>query len=173
MKRIFFIAMLLVAGIAASNAQDKIDGNKIVQDRVLNMKTHFHPTATEAKTFWAAYEQYLRSEVKLHETYRANIEKKGIKMNCPNCPNCDEEKKCEELTDSQITYLFDQKFELKKNLLTLETNFYKKLKTMLSPKHLQEFYKIDERYKRSLSVGKKKAEDSTKTPSATPHKARR
>ena len=176
MKRIFLVLTILLAGIVVSNAQEnKIDGNKMVQERLANMKAQFKPSATEAKTFWQAYEEFLRSEVKLHETYRTNLEKKGITANCPNCTKCDE--KCNELTDAQITYLFDQKFELRKNLLNLETTFYKKMKSTLSAKHLQDFYKMDERVKRDLITKQKsaaaKTKDATKAKEPTPTKPKR
>lgn len=170
MKRIFIFTMLLMAGLFLANAQEKPDANKMVQERINNMKTNLSLSSTESKTFWSAYEQYLRSEIKYHETYRTNLEKKGIKSCCPNCDNS-----CTSLTDAQITYLYDQKFELKKNLYTLESNFYKKAKTILTPKHLQEFYKIDERYKRSFVKNKKAPASSNqaKTQPATPNKAKR
>ncbi|MBO4503637.1 MAG: hypothetical protein J5730_02350 [Bacteroidales bacterium] len=177
MKRIFLIITILLAGIVVSNAQEnKIDGNKMVQERLTNMKAQFKPSATEAKTFWKAYEEFLRSEVKLHETYRSNLEKKGITVNCPNCAKCDE--KCNELTDAQITYLFDQKFELKKSMFNLESSFYKKMKSTLSAKHLQEFYKMDERVKRDLISKQKsntaaKTKDATKAKEPTPTKPKR
>ncbi len=174
MKRIFIIAALLTFGVVAAFAQEKLDANKMIQNRVSYMKGALKLSAAESKAFWPAYEQFLRNEIKLHETYRKNIEKKGIKANCPNCPNCDENKSCEELTDEQITYLFDQKFELRKSLLTLETTFYKKIKTILTAKNLQEFYKKDEKFKRNLATSNKKAAPAaTKEPQGTPHKAKR
>lgn len=170
MKRILIISMLILTGFLFANAQDKTDANKLIQDRISNMKSNLSLNSTESKTFWSAYEQYLRAEVKYHETYRSNLEKKGIKPCCPNCDNT-----CTSLKDDQITYLYDQKFELKKNLYTLESNFYKKAKSILTPKHLQEFYKIDERYKRSFVKNKKPASNATQTKSqtATPNKAKR
>ena len=63
MKRIFLVLTILLAGIVVSNAQEnKIDGNKMVQERLANMKAQFKPSATEAKTFWKAYEE-MRREV--------------------------------------------------------------------------------------------------------------
>lgn len=170
MKRLFIISILLVAVFFTASAQEKNDANKLVQARITNMKTNLSLSSKESATFWKEYEQYVRSEVKYHDTYRSNLEKKGIKPCCPNCDNT-----CTTLTDAQITYLYDQKFELKKNLSTLESNFYKKAKSILTPKHLQEFYKIDERYKRSFVKNKKPATNApqTKNQTTTPNKAKR
>jgi len=174
MKRLFIIAAIFTFGMFAAFAQEKPDVNKMVQTRVSYMKNNLKLSATESKAFWPAYEQFLRSEIKLHEAYRTNIEKKGIKANCPNCPTCDENKSCDELTNEQITYLFDQKFELKKNMLNLETNFYKKIKAILTPKNLQEFYKKDERFKRNMTASNKKTSTApAKELQSTPHKAKR
>ena len=175
MKSIFIIAAVLCFGIFAAVAQEKTDANKMIQNRISYMKGNLKLSAAESKAFWPVYEQFLRNEVKLHETYRKNLEKKGITANCPNCPNCEANKSCEELTDDQITYLFDQKFELRKSLLTLETTFYKKIKTILTPKNLQDFYKKDEKFKRSLATNNKKAASTpaSKEPQAAPHKPKR
>lgn len=169
MKRIFLVFTIFLIGIAAAYSQEKPDANKMIQERISNMKTNLKLNSTESKTFWNAYEQYVRSEVKYFSTYRSNLEKKGIR---PGCPDCDGKTTCENLTDAQITYMFDQKYELKKNLFNLENNFYKKIKGILTPKHLQEFYKIDERFKRSL-IKNKKTGNQPKAPTATPTKSKR
>lgn len=168
MKRIIIVFSIIFIGLSSVFAQ-KPDANKMVQDRLNFMKTNLKLTATESKVFWGAYEQYIRSEVKCFENYRSNLEKKGIKK---GCPDCDGKGACDNLTDAQISYMFDQKFELRKNLLNLETSFYKKIKGTLTPKHLQEFYKNEERYKRSLVKNKNTAAQA-KNPVATPTKPRR
>ncbi len=170
MKRIYIIFTILILGIFSAAAQGKPDANKIVQDRINNMKEHLKLSTAEGKTFWTAYEQYLRNEVKCFSTYRSNLEKKGIKSGCADCHG--KSSSCDNLSDTQITYMFDQKYELKKNLLNLETSFYKKIKGILTPKHLQEFYKIDEQFKRTLSKNKA-TEQKSKVPTATPNKPRR
>lgn len=168
MKRLIIVFTIILIGFTSTFAQ-KPDANKMIQDRVSFMKANLKLSATESKNFWSLYEQYLNSEVKCFETYRSNLEKKGIKK---GCPDCDGKSACDNLTDTQISYMFDQKFELRKNLLNLETNFYKKIKGILTPKHLQEFYKNEERYKRSLVKNKSNAAQ-TKNPVATPTKPKR
>ncbi len=167
MRRTLFILLFALVGVFSINAQEKADANKIVQDRLNNMKANLSLSSTESKTFWSAYEQFLQSEVKCHDTYRTNLSKRGIKACCPKCSES-----CESLTDEQITYLYDQKFELRKNLLNLETTFYKKAKSILTPKHLQELYKIDEKYKRSF-VKNKSSQAKSESTKATPNKPKR
>lgn len=171
MKRIMLLVCLLTAGIFFANAQEKPDPNKMAQERISYMKENLKLSTAEAKTFWAAYEQYVKAEIKYHDTYRNNLNKQGIKGHCPKCTNNQQE-----LTDKQITYMYDQRMELKKNLFTLESNFYKKIKGVLTPKHMQEFYRLEEKYKREV-VSKKKAaakpQQSTTTTAPTPNKKRR
>ena len=154
MKRLIAFVCLMTAFLCALQAQVKEDPNKIVKDRMDNMRAKLKLTSTtEQNAFWTAYEQYLRSEVKAHETYRNNLAKKGIKLNAPG-QNKDIIAK---LSDSQLTYLQDQKFELRKNLLNLETNFYKKLKGILTPRHIHDCFNIDDPYKREWASKKKAA----------------
>lgn len=170
MKRILFFICLLSAGIMFANAQEKSDANKMIQDRMSYMKDNLKLSSTESKTFWNAYEQFLRSEVKYHDTFRSNLNKQGINPRCPKCTD-----NCETMTDKQITYLYDQRFELEKNLYMLESNFYKKVKTILTPKHIHEFYKLDEKFKREL-INKKSNKDVPNkgtAPASTPTKKKR
>jgi len=158
MKRIAFAICLVALCLGSLFAQEKPDTEKMIKERIANMRANLKLNANESKTFWTAYEQFLRSEIKYHETYRTNLEKKGIKS-CPGCTSS-----CESMSDAQLTYMRDQRFELRKNLLTLETNFYKKLKTMLTPRHINDFYNIDEKFKRSKVSQKSCSSKSSSAP---------
>jgi len=158
MKRILFTVCLMAACLVYVQAQVKTDKEKMIKDRVEYMRTNLKLSAAEGKTFWSAYNQYLQNEFKCHETYKQNLAKQGIRLNEPG----NNKEIIEKLSDKKLTYLQDQKFELRKNLLSLETNFYKKLKTILTPRHIQDFYNIDEKYKRAM-VSKKKMEAEKKT----------
>jgi transposase len=153
MKRLFVLVCLLAAFSFSIQAQEKEDGNKIVKARMENMRNKLKLTSAESKVFWTAYEQYLRSEVKAFETYKTNLSKRGIKLNSVG----QNKEVIERLNDSQLTYLHDQKFELRKNLLNLESGFYKKIKGTLTPRHIQEFFDIDEKFKRDMASKKKAA----------------
>ncbi len=155
MKRIIALVCLLTAFAAAVQAQEKPDTGKMVKERMDNMRQNLSLSPSESKSFYTAYEQFLHSEIKYHETFRTNMEKNGIKQ----CV-CQNKESYASLTDKQMTYMQDQKFELRKNMLNLESTFYKKLKTILSPRHIQDFYRIDEQYRRDL-VNKMKCQKST------------
>lgn len=157
MKRIFIIISLMALSIAISFAQEKSDVNKMAQARIANMKNKLKLDANENKVFWQAYEQFIRTEIKAHDTFRTNLEKQGIKHHCPNCASNENV----EMTDAQIKYFYDQKMELRKKLLDNDIAFHKKIKAILTPKHMQAFYKIDEQYKRNLA--KKANSDKSKT----------
>ena len=157
MKRLLSTVCLLALCFGLVQAQTKTDPEKLIKERMDNMRSNLKLSTAEAKAFYPAYEQFLKNEIKCHETYKQNLAKQNIKLNSPGS----NKEIIETLSDKQLSYLQDQKFELRKSILTQETNFYKKLKTMLTPRHIQNFYNIDEKYKRSM-VSKKKAEASEK-----------
>lgn len=163
MKRLFFTICIIAAGLLYTQAQVKAEPEKILKDRMENMRSNLKLSAVEGKQFWPAYEQFLRDEIKCHETYKKNLEKQGIRLNEPG----KNKEIIEKLSDKQLTYLQDQRFELRKNLLNLENNFYKKMKTMLTPRHIQDFYNIDKKYKRAL-IAKKTTKEEPKATTADP-----
>ena len=163
MKRLFFTICLVAVGLFIAQAQNKVDTEKMRKERIENMRMNLKLTTQEGKTFWSAYDQFLRNEIKLHETFKQNLAKQGIRLNEPG----KNKEIIAKLSDKQLTYLQDQKFELRKNILNLEASFYKKLKSMLTPRHIQDFYNIDEKYKRSL-VSKKQVEAEKKKATVDP-----
>lgn len=157
MKRLFLTLCLVAVGLFIAQAQTKVDPEKMRKERIENMRTNLKITTQEGKTFWSAYDQFIRNEIKLHETYKQNLAKQGIRLNEPG----KNKEVIAKLSDKQLTYLQDQKFQLRKDVLNLEASFYKKLKSILTPRHIQDFYNIEENYKRAM-VNKKKVEAEKK-----------
>lgn len=160
MKKIIALTLIIAASILFVQAQEKTDANKLIKERTEYLKANLKLNAAESKVFWSAYEQFLRSEVKYQEAYRTNLAKKGIKLNAPG----QNKEVIAKLTDSQLTYLQDQKFELRKNMLNLETSFYKKIKGVLTPRHIQDFYNLDQKCKRCMVDKKKSCEKEVTQP---------
>jgi len=158
MKRIFCTICLLAVCFGFAYAQEKKDAETLKNERIANMQLKLKLTPQEANLFWPAYRQFLSNEIKYHEAYRKNLEKRGINLKEPG----KNKEMIEKLSDKDLTYLQDQKFELRKNMLNLELSFYKKIKPMLTPRHIQDFYNIDEKYKREM-VSKKRAEAEKKS----------
>lgn len=144
--------MLVMAFCATSSlyAQEKNPKARIA-DRISYMKSHLTLGQKESQTFWKVYEQYLNDEMKALDTYRKNLEKQGIKLGAPGT-NKDAIAK---LTDKQLTYLHDQKFQLRQNLLNLETSYYKKFKAILTPRQIQDLYNLEYKYKKQMTQKKK------------------
>lgn len=156
MKRILLTLTLIVCGAWLLGAQNTTtDAEKKIQNRISYMKEHLKLNATESKTFWTEYEKYVRSEVTYHETFRKNLESKKIKYDPRN------KESIENVPSDLIAYMMDQKMELKKNLNALEANFYKKIKGILTPRHLFDYYTIDEQFKRTVVAQKTKAAEAT------------
>lgn len=153
MKRLW-IVMLVLAFCATSSlyAQDKNPKTRVA-DRIFYMKSHLTLSQKESQSFWKLYEQYLNEEMKTMDNYRKNLEKQGIKLGAPGT----NKETIAKLNDKQLTYLHDQKFQLRQNLLNLETSYYKKYKAVLTPRHLQDLYDLEYKYKKQMTQKKKEA----------------
>lgn len=158
MKRIFCTICLLAVCFGFAYAQEKTDAEKMKNERITNMQLNLKLTPQEAKVFWPAYKQFLDNEIKYHEAYRQNLEKRGIRLK----EHGKNKEMIDKLSDKDLSYLQDQKFELRKNLHNLELSFYKKIKSILTPRHIQDFYNIDEKFKREM-VSKKRSETEKKS----------
>ena len=79
MKRLFFTICLVAVGLFIAQAQNKVDTEKMRKERIENMRMNLKLTTQEGKTFWSAYDQFLRNEIKLHETFKQNLAKQGIR----------------------------------------------------------------------------------------------
>ena len=65
MKRLFFTICLIAAGLFIAQAQTKVDSEKMMKERIENMRMNLTITTQEGKTFWSAYNQFLRIEEEL------------------------------------------------------------------------------------------------------------
>lgn len=162
MKRIFCTICLLAVCFGFAYAQEKTDAEKMKNERIANMQLNLKLTPQEAKLFWPAYRQFLDNEIKYHEAYRLNLEKRGIRLK----EHGKNKEMIDKLSDKDLSYLQDQKFELRKNMHNLQLSFYKKIKSILTPRHIQDFYNIDEKFKREMVLKKQnEAEKKSTTPS--------
>lgn len=140
----------------------------MVKERLNYMRTNLTLSGSENQNFWKVYEEYLNAELKAMDTYRKNLEKQGIKLGAPGT----NKEIIDKLSDKQLTYLQDQKFELRKNLLNLENSYYKKYKAILSPKTIQNLYNLEYRYKKTLTSKKKEVKKEDAGPVNTGKKKR-
>lgn len=158
MKHRFILVFCMTAfAITCARGQQQINTDKIIQDRLDYLKANLSLTAAESENFWPEYTKYLRSEIALHHTYKTRLADKGIKLNSPG----NNKEVYDKLNDTQLLYLQEQRFQLKKDLVTLDIDYYNIYKKLLSPRHLIEFYRIDEGYKRAL-IRKMKTQSTTK-----------
>jgi len=167
MKKVWITLIIIAVATSTLFAQDK-SPKTIVQERLSYMKVNLSLSGKENQNFWSVYEQYLKDEMKAMNDYRKNLEKQGIKLGAPGT----NKEIIENLTDKQLTYLQDQKFELRKTLLNLETTYYKKYKSILTPKHIHDLYNLEYKYKRELTQKKKEAKKDTTGPVNTGKKKR-
>lgn len=158
MKKVWITLIIAVLATSALFAQEK-NPKAMVHDRLAYMQEHLKLSGQESQNFWSLYEQYLNDEVKALTNYRKNLEKQGIKLGTPGT----NKEIIEKLSDKQLTYLQDQKFELRKALLNLETTYHKKYKAVLTPRHLQDLYNLEYQYKKEMTKKKKESKKETST----------
>ena len=151
MKKLWITLIILAVGATTTLfAQEKSSFN-IMQDRFAFMKEHLKLSEKEGDAFWKTYSQYLKDEAAIMDNYRKNLEKQGIKLGTPGT----NKETIEKLSDKQLTYMHDQKFEMRKKISDLEIAYYKKYKAILTPRHIQQLYDLEYKYKKSLTAKKK------------------
>ena len=151
MKKLWIL--LIVAALCASTslfAQEK-SPKTMIQERLTYMQKNLTLSGQENQSFWKVYEEYLNAEMKIMTTYRKNLEKQGIKLGAPGT----NKEMIAKLNDKQLTYLQDQKFEMRKNILNLETSYYKKYKAILNPHTIQKLYDLEYKYKKTMTEKRK------------------
>lgn len=151
MKRLW-ILLIVVALCASTNlfAQEK-SPKAMVQERLAYIQKNLTLSGKENQSFWKVYEEYLNAEMKIMTSYRKNLEKQGIKLGAPGT----NKEAIAKLNDKQLTYLQEQKFEMRKNILNLEATYYKKYKSILKPHTIQTLYDLEYKYKKILTDKKK------------------
>lgn len=150
MKKIWITLILVLGASSVLFAQEKTP-QTMIQERIAYMQENVAMSGKESQTFWKVYEEYLNAELKAMSTYRKNLEKKGINLSTSGT----NKETIAQMSDDKLSYLQDQKFELRKNLLNLEITYYKKFKAILSPHHLQDLYDTEYKFKKSLTTKKK------------------
>lgn len=150
MKKLWITLLLVAVGATTLFAQEKSPKAK-TQARLTYMKEHVTVSEKASQNFWKTYEQYLKDQMSVMETYKKNLEKQGIKIGAPGT----NKEVIEKLSDKQLSYLQDQKLEMRKKMLDLEYSYHKKFKTMLTPRELQKLYDTEYQYKKTLTTAKK------------------
>lgn len=153
MKKLWILLLVAILSTASTLSAQESNPKTMIQTRLTYMQKNLTLSGQENQTFWKVYEEYLNAEMKTMTTYRKNLEKQGIKLGAPGT----NKEIIEKLSDKQLTYLQDQKFEMRKNILNLEATYHKKFKTILKPHTLQKLYDLEYKYKKTMAEKKKEA----------------
>lgn len=154
MKRLLLVSILTLFGfVGLLSAQDK--SKSMIQERVAYIKNNLTLSGAENNSFWKVYEQYLGEEIKIMDTYKKNLANQGINLGVSGT----NKEIIASMSDKQITYMQDQKFELRKDLLNLQSTYHAKFKKILTPRHLQDMYDLEYKYKRELTKKKKEVKN--------------
>jgi len=153
MKRLWILLLVAILSTASTLSAQENSPKTMVQARLAYMQKNLTLSGQENQNFWKVYQEYLNAEMKTMDTYRKNLEKQGIKLGAPGT----NKEIIEKLNDKQLTYLQDQKFEMRKNILNLEAAYYKKYKAILKPQTIQKLYDLEYKYKKMMAEKKKDA----------------
>ena len=153
MKRLWILLLVAILSTTSTLSAQENSPKTMVQARIAYMQKNLTLSGQENQNFWKVYEEYLNAEMKTMSAYRKNLEKQGINLGAPGT----NKEIIEKLNDKQLTYLQDQKFEMRKNILNLETTYHKKFKTILKPHTLQRLYDLEYKYKKTMAEKKKEA----------------
>lgn len=156
-KQWFLMIVAMFLATCSLFAQEK-SPTTMIQGRLEYMKKNLTLSGQDNQNFWKDYEEFLNVEMKAMDTYRKNLEKQGIKLGTPGT----NKEVIEKLSDKQLTYLQDQKFEMRKNILNIETAYHKKFKANLKPHTLQRLYDLEYKYKRMMAEKKKEVKKEVK-----------
>ena len=149
---IFFTSTLDAQEVKASG---NIAGKEVVspKESIFNIKTeyfksHFLISAQEAAIFWPLFEQYLSDEKIIHKTNKDALKEAGIER-------IEGKIEVEKLNDAQVLLYYESIFKTREKLLVLETQFYDKLKKVLEPQSIIQFYNLERVFRNDVSKASK------------------
>lgn len=146
MKRHFTILLCLMTA-AALPAEAQPQGRaQIAQKRIDYVKNNLSLNEKESRAFWPLYTRQVNAEIAKHKDYAQSLTDKGIPLHIPGKPQPD----YKGLNDEQLTFLQERRFRFRQELLTLETDYYRQYKAILSPRHIVDLYNADAKYKRTV-----------------------
>lgn len=137
------------------SASDRFESSKhesMKSDDIIKIKKEYfkkHLTLSDNEDpFWSMFDHYLQEERRIHQQCKMNQEEYGIKR---------EEGKIDfaSLDEEQILFYFENKLEMRSSMLELDRNFHEKLKSVLSPKTILQYYKVEKDFKNYVSGAKK------------------
>jgi len=148
MKKLLITLMVLAIGSTSILFAQENKSQTMAQARIEYMKKNLTLSDKEAQTFWKVYEEFLDEEFKIMDAYRNDLEKQGIKLG----PSGTNKEAIANMSDKQLNYMQDKKFELRQKLLTNETNYYKKFKAILTARNIQNLYNAEYNFKKLLTT---------------------
>ncbi len=98
----------------------------------------------QEKDFWNAFDAYANTEFDAFKSHREALAKVGIDHRVPA-------DSVQYLSDDQIRVLYSSRLELRSKLLKAENEFFKSISKCLSAKQLNEYYQLEQKFKRSAA----------------------
>lgn len=128
---------------SSSQRREKMGGEKMMKLKQDYLKENFKISDKESGKFWAAYELYQREELVIHQKCKSEMERNGIVREKGRVD-------FEKLSDEQLLFFFDNQLETEKKLTLNKEKFHHKMKEILSPKKMAEYYQLEKNFKQEL-----------------------
>ena len=147
MKKVTFVALLSLIFFVSMPLMAQNQGK--AKENVLNLKmeyfkNNFKVSDEKAEKFWALFGEYVKTERKIHEGTKKQLEEKEIKK---------EKGKIDftKLSDEQIYFYCENQFKQREELADNEQKFYQQMKGVLSAQEIAEFYRLEKEFKKELA----------------------
>ena len=183
MKKIMLFAVLI--GLASiSMAQVKVEAAKpeaVPESKSISSKCgsqdcqtvmklkreyiekNFTLTEEQKAPFWAAFDEYAKSEYAAFQKSREALRAAGIEHHV--APDS-----IQYLSDNQIVSLYTIRLETRRNLLEAESAFLNAISQCLSAKQVNEYFQLERKFKRSAASHRKASKDSPDNKEKCPQK---
>lgn len=148
MKRVTFMIILSLISFVSMSLMAQDQGKP--KESVLNLKMeyfkkNFKISDEKAEKFWLLFGEYVKTERKIHEGIKKQLEEKEIKRG--------EKGKIDftKLSDEQIYFFCENQFKQREKLAENEQKFYQQMKGFLSAQEIVAFYRLEREFKKEIA----------------------
>ena len=138
-------------GDLQANTKIPRDKENVLKLKMEYFRNNFKVNEEKAEKFWTIFDEFLKTERKIHEETKKVLEEKGIKKEKGEIDFAN-------LKDEQIYFYYDNQFKQKEKLAENEQKFYQQMKELLSAQEVVEFYRLEKEFKKEVSQEVRKKE---------------
>lgn len=130
-----------------TNHNGKSDPKKA--DAIITLKKEYFKknlqlTNEEASQFWPLFEKYLEEEKMIHQQCKSNQESKSIKRENGKI-------NFEGMSSEQVVFYYENRLTTKQTLAEAEKRFFDRIKIVLGPQAIVQYYQLEKNFKNEVS----------------------